>query len=41
MHRTNGSPVKPDGQLQIGLWLTTLQMARSAQGPGVQGFAHF
>lgn len=38
MHRTKGSPVHCGGQLQIGLWLTTLQMARSAHGPDVQGF---
>lgn len=41
VQRVNGSPVKPLEQLQIGLWLTTLQMAFSAHVPGVQGFTHF
>lgn len=36
----NGSPVKPDKQLHIGLWLITLHVALIPQVPG-QGSAHF
>jgi hypothetical protein len=40
MHWTNGSPVKRDGQLQMGLWLTTWHRASIPQVPG-QGSWHF
>ena len=36
----NGSPLKPFGQEQIGLWLTTLHSALAPHVPG-QGSAHF
>ena len=36
----SGSPVNPDGQEQVGLWLTTVQMALGPQLPG-QGSTHF
>lgn len=39
-HRTNGSPVKPDEQLQIGLWFTTWQREFSPHAP-VHGSVHF
>lgn len=35
-----GSPVHPEGQTQIGLWLTTLHWASRPQVPG-QGSRHF
>lgn len=38
--RAKGSPVKPGGQLQIGLWLTTWHLALTPQVPG-QGSMHF
>jgi hypothetical protein len=38
-HLVKGSPVKPGGQLQIGLWFITLQRAWSPHVPG-QGFIH-
>ena len=37
---SNGSPVYPGGQLQIGLWLTTRQSALAPHDPG-QGSRHF
>lgn len=39
-HWTNGSPVKSGGQLHMGLWLTTLQVALNPHEPG-QGSTHF
>lgn len=39
-HLVNGSPVKPGGQLQIGLWFITVQRAWSPHVPG-QGSVHF
>jgi len=36
-----GFPVKPVGQLQIGEWLTTLQVALGAHGPEIHGSTHF
>lgn len=38
--RTNGSPVYRDGQLHIGLWLTTLHLALTPHVPG-HGSWHF
>lgn len=40
MHCVNGSPVKPDGQAQIGLWLLTWQTEPMPQVCG-HGSAHF
>ena len=40
VHWVNGSPVKPLGQLQIGLWLRTRQSAPAPQLPG-HGSRHF
>jgi hypothetical protein len=34
LHETNGSPVVPSGQLQVGMWLTTSQRALCPQVPG-------
>lgn len=39
-HSINGSPVKPDEQLQIALWLTTLQMAFGAHTSATHGVLH-
>ena len=39
-HCRNGSPVKPGGQAQMGLWLRTVHCARTPQVLG-QGSAHF
>lgn len=39
-HLVNGSPIKPLGQLQIGLWFTTLHRAPYPQVPG-HGSMHF
>lgn len=39
-HLVNGSPVYCGGQLHIGLWLTTWQMAPMPHVPG-QGSTHF
>lgn len=38
-HLTKGSPVKPAGQLQIGLWLITWHLAMTPHEPA-QGFIH-
>lgn len=35
----NGSPVNPDGQLQMGLWFMTSHLALTPQAPE-QGLAH-
>lgn len=40
IQRTNGSPLKPSMQLQIGLWLTTWQRAFWPHVPG-HGSLHF
>ena len=40
VHCTNGFPVYLTGQLQIGLWFTTSQLAPTPQLPG-QGSIHF
>lgn len=40
MHWTNALPVKPGGQLHIGLWLTTWHLALIPHVPG-QGSRHF
>lgn len=40
VHLMNGFPVKPWGQLQIGLWLLHWQIAAIPQAP-MQGFIHF
>lgn len=39
LHSTNGSPSRPGGQLQVGMWFTTSQNAASPQVPG-QGSIH-
>lgn len=39
MHCTNGSPVKRNGQLHMGLWLMTLHLAPIPHAPG-HGFVH-
>lgn len=39
-HLINGSPLKPNSQLQIGLWLTTWQRACNPHTPS-HGFLHF
>ena len=39
MHCTNGSPVKRNGQLHTGLWLTMLHLAPIPHVPG-HGFVH-
>jgi len=39
-HLVKGSPVKPGGQLQIGLWFITWQRAWSPHVPG-HGSVHF
>lgn len=39
-HKVNGSPVKPSLHVQIGIWLTTLQLALAPHDPG-QGSRHF
>lgn len=39
-HLINGSPVKPNSQLQIGLWFTTWHLALSPQTLS-HGFLHF
>lgn len=36
----NGSPVYPSGQVQIGIWFTTAQLAPTPHEPG-QGSEHF
>lgn len=40
LHWTNALPVKPGGQLHIGLWLTTWHLAPIPHVPG-QGSRHF
>ena len=40
VHRENGSPTVPGGQLQMGLWFWTSQTANIPQVPG-QGSMHF
>lgn len=40
MHNVNGSPVKPDGQTQLGMCTTTWHSALAPQDPG-QGSWHF